>query len=408
MYNNYKLVFIDRNVNASWDFYKAVFDKNKDTAYKTISEYKGCDFHYNIDKEDWTKHGIKFWELYRALNLQDIINRCRVLRSLSSEFARRLIMKSLSFCLTFFEKNKFESIIIFTADRYTIDILIHVATYYEIKIVGVGGSFLPGTKRITLYGEPNFINFISNDDIEKLYLQLKSKFKSSGRPNIIGAYKAAIRNAFSILIRYVYHYLLLNKIFGKLNYDYFLVNTQPKEIFLNLIFYRVKPYDIKTINELINVNSSQSVYIPLHFHPEATVDYWTDKSYKAFYLECLCEVISTYREMGIQVFLKEHPAMYLHRDKEFYQFLKAYDNVKIIWPFLDTIDVLKYFHKIIIWTGTSGIESAVNGKNIYLYSRNYWDNGFFKDWKDILKNSQVNEEQAKIILKNFLENLCYE
>ena len=78
----------------------------------------------------------------------------------------------------------------------------------------------------------------------------------------------------------------------------------------------------KTIGKGYNT----SVFIPIHFHPEATVDYWTDDHKHADYLNALVKVISFYKEHNIQVVLKEHPNYYLRRDLDFYRTLKRFEN----------------------------------------------------------------------------------
>ncbi len=404
------LVFIDRNHSKSWAFYKPVVgvQAKEKISYKTISEYKGCDFYYNLNNQSWYNQEDDFWNFYTKLELRDIIDRCRVLRSLSGEQARVLIKKALAYCFDFFKAHKVDTLLIFAVDRYTIDVMVRVANLFGVEIIGVGGSFIKGTKRITIYGEPQKVGYVEDQKVEKLYEDLKKSYESSGKPSLSKAYVLGIKTEFSTWGRYLIHYLILHKILGKQNFDYLLVKTQPRIFFYNLLFFRTWVFHIKRIKDFNFNRDTQRVYIPLHFHPEATVDYWTDASYKAYYLDSLCEVISFFRGKNIQVFLKEHPAMYLIRHPNFYKTLRNYSNVKLIWPFIETIEVLKYFDKVVVWTGTTGIESAVNDKNVYIYSKNYWDNGFFKNWKEIDMNSKVSPETIKVILKNFMENLCYE
>ena len=401
------LVFLDRNRAMSWAFYGSVVarDERARAGYSTISEYRGADYHYDVTGQRWAHLGDEFWELYAGLNIEDIIDRCRVLRSLSGEMARDLVKKALAFSITFFKKNAFKTLVTFTTDRYTIDLLVLVAARMGIEVIGVGGSFVKGTRRITVRGEWHKILDVADEEVEALYASLQGRYAASGRPNLGKAVMVAFRFWGSRLVRYVWHYLILHKLFGKLNYDYLLVRQQPASFFFNLLFFRKKPFYIRSVEDLKKRLQSERIYIPLHYHPEATVDYWVDTARKAYYLDSLCEVLAHFREKGVQVALKEHPAMFLLRTPEFYRTILAYENAILIWPFLETADVLKHFDKVIVWTGTTGIEAAVQGKDVYLYTQNFWASGFFRDWKETDMPSNIQPAQAKFILKKFLENL---
>ncbi len=401
------LVFIDRNIKSSWKFYEPLINQNnkKDLNLITISEYRGSDFYIDLKGEDWTKQGQEFWNFYRGLDLHEMIDRCRVLRALQTEFARELIRKAVSYFFNFFRKNKIDSIICFAVDRYSLDTMFRVAQYFSIEIIGIGGSFIKGTKRLTLYGERQYVHSVGDELVTSIFNSLKVTHPAVGRPSKFTAIYLYLKNSASIIVRYFLNYLIYHKIFGLINFDYLLVKTQLSTV--SLRFNQGRFFDFKNINsESVKLNSI-SVYIPLHYHPEATVDYWTDSPDKAYYLESLCEVISYYQEKGVSVFLKEHPAMYLVRSPNFYKTLKSYKNVSLIWPFVDTLDILKVIDKVVIWTGTSGIEAAVNGNEVYLYSLNYWDCGLLKSWKQIDLEGRLTEKESKQIIQAFLENLVY-
>ena len=283
--------------------------------------------------------------------------------------------------------------------------MVRVAKHFGLEVIGFGGSFIPGTRRSTIFGEPQSIREVTEEEVIALYDKLCKPYSSSGKPAIKQARMAALKWYVSSVVRYIYHYLLLHKIVGKMHYDYLLVKRQPRTFFYNLLFNNKKPFQLFSEIDLKNKLWAKKVYIPLHFHPEATVDYWTDSPKKAYYLDSLCEVISFYGNKGYQVVLKEHPAMYLTRSASFYKTLLQYDNVLLAWPFLETLTVFKYIDKVIIWTGTTGIEAAVNRKHVYLYSNNFWDKGFFKNWKEVDQPSTINKAQSLEILRGFLENI---
>lgn len=404
------IILIDRNRSKSWEYYYPVLKKSDldGLQYKTLSEYVGCDFHYNVSKPIASPLTPELWDFFRSLDCTAIIDRCRVLRQMDTEKAREQIKRALVFCFNFFESRHIDTLITFCVDRYTLDILVRVAWHFKVEVVGVGGSFIKGSRRLTVYGELQSVRQASEEEVEEMYQKLQKPFASSGKPSIHPAQKAAFLMFASAVVRYVLHFLILHKLFGKVQYDYLLVKQQPRSFLYNYFFYNKKPFQVLQEADLEKKLWPKRVYIPLHWHPEATVDYWTDSPEKAYYLDSLCEVIARYEEMGYQVVLKEHPAMYLSRHASFYKTLRAYNNVLLVWPFLETLHVLKCIDKVIIWTGTTGIEAAVNGKDVYLYSRNFWDNGFFKNWREIELPSRIDGQQARKIVRGFLENIIRE
>jgi len=402
--DNDKILFFERrNRKLTWDFYKEItinIDLNR-VFYRTISEYKGSDYYIDLKDSQYFNQGEFFWNEFRKLNIYDLTCRCRVLRNLPIIKSRDLILRAFSYFLEFFNKNKFDYLITYTSDSYITELIIYVAKLYKIKVYAIGGAFIENTKRITEKGEIQFISEKPKDFVEKIRIGLQNKMKVVGKPSKKIVVYRTFKYTFSILFRYIYHYIILHKLFGKLNYDYLLAGNQLEEtVFSKLFFFKF----IK-INQIDDRTLGESIYIPLHFYPEATVDYWSDSPEKSFYLESLCEILAYFRERNVNVYLKEHPAIFLRRPLYFYKTLMKYSNCKIIAPFEETAEIFKVFDKVIIWTGTTGLEAAMNNVNVYLYSKNYWDLGFFKHWKNYTEKSIVSDSEKDLILRNFLNSL---
>lgn len=400
------LLFFDRNKKMSWDFYNSVVKLSELKYFRTISEYKGCDYYINIANQD-IDYSIEFWDIYRSLNFENIINRCRLLRSIENEKARILISKTLSYYLNLFKNNSFDTIIMFSVDRYTLHLLTLTAKHFNIQVLGIGGSFIKNTKRITLFGEHQKIRETTNDEVDALYFELCQPYNANGKPSKKTAIKNFIKLYLSNFIRFILHYLIFHKICGSLQYDHLLVKFEWRKLSILNFITSSRFFDIKVINDIRIDDIERTVYIPLHYHPEATVDYWTDESYKAYYLESLCEILTYYRAKNLNVFLKEHPAMYLIRENQFYRKIKKFGNVQIIDPFIETVYLLPKFRKVIIWTGTTGIEALVNMNNVYLYSENFWSNNHLPHWKQYTIDKILDKREVKVVLKRYLDNLVH-
>lgn len=401
------LIYIDRNKKKSWDFYKAVIKPTDNIKYFTISEYKGSNFYINF-RTNSINYSTTYWEIYRNLDIDDIVNRCRLLRSLPLQTSRVYISCALSYFIDLFNKHYFDFIIMFAVDRYTLHILAETARYYNIKIIGVGGSYIRRSKRITIFGEINKVRNAPYNEVNEVYEAIKRSYSSPGKPTKRKAIHNFVKTYLSTFIRYLLHYLVYHKLLNKLQYDYLIVKSQWNNISLFNFLYWFKFFKIKSDKDLDSIDINNSIYIPLHYFPEATVDYWTDHYNKAHYYETIFEVISYFETRGIDIYIKEHPAMFLIRNKTFYKTIIKFNHVSIINPFIETTKVLSHIQKVIIWTGSTGIESLVNNKSVYLYSKNFWDNNQLLNWKEYDKDYILDKKKVIEILQKYLENIIYE
>ena len=88
-----------------------------------------------------------------------------------------------------------------------------------------------------------------------------------------------------------------------------LSDTYPRNIKDILLASKYMYKSINLIPEKLNL--SDTVYIPLHYHPEATTDYWiSDPGYLTDY-PSLIKTIKSYSERGYKVLVKEHTASYI-------------------------------------------------------------------------------------------------
>jgi hypothetical protein len=336
----------------------------------------------------------------KNLKLEEIIFRDRYLRSIPVKNAKELIYTTSKFFINFFKNKKFDLIITYPVDNYITDIMIKIAEIYSIEARGLVTTFLEDYIRISTHGENNFIRQPSDKEINNIHDRLVSNFKSHMVP---ASYFDSIKNALisygRYKVRYLWFYLFKYKIQGKINYDYVTTPLVPHVKKLHW-FYPERFY-IKNIN--INRNS-KNIYIPLHFFPETTIEYWVDNFIDSDYIFSLLKTIKYFSEKNYSIYLKEHPAMYCRRDVSFYKIILEIKNVFILNPFLETRELLKVFEGVVVWTGSTGIESLVNGKKVHVMTTNYWS----KEKNSLAKNDFFQlktDNEKKVFISYFLSNM---
>tara|TARA_Y100001958_G_C21210469_1_gene536237 strand:- start:364 stop:1665 length:1302 start_codon:yes stop_codon:yes gene_type:complete len=382
----------------------------KISRYKTISEYKKdadvvIDFsNYKIN--DISTHDYDIIE--KTVNIDNIIKRCRGLRAISLHEARELVLKCCKYFLDFYKSNSSLKLIIAgTVDNYVMDIMFQFSKQYSVNCIGITDFFLyPNYKLVTNYGEANDFHEPTNKEVESVLNQLLQKKESPLAISKLRAYKNAFKYLISYYYRYIFRYLYGYKLKGNISYEYRFAPFFKNFYKLNQLLLSNRYYDAFN-KRSINSKRTKSVYIPLHWYPEATIDYWTDNSDKANYYESLFKVIRFFYDKKIDVILKEHPAFFLCREIPIYKGLKEFTNVTILDPFVKTQDLFDVIDNIVVWNGSTGVEALMLNKNVYSTTESYYSNNLiphYTDFGNFKKFSfQEKKELIKIILKTSLK-----
>ena len=393
-------------------FYPESFLKEfkKLNRYKTISEYKkDADITINFSNYKASDISTDDYDIIEnTINIDNVIKRCRGLRAISLHEARVLVFKCSKYFINFYKSNPSLKVIIAgTVDNYVMDIMFQFAKFYSVNCVGITDFFLyPNYKLVTNYGEANDFHEPTNKEVESVLNQLLQKKESPLAISKLRAYKNAFKYLISYYYRYIFRYICRYKLAGNLGYEFRFAPFFKNFYKLNQLLLSNRYYDAFD-KKTIASKRKKSVYIPLHWYPEATIDYWTDNSDKANYYESLFKVISFFYDKGIDVILKEHPAFFLCREIPTYRALKEFTNVTILDPFVKTQDLFDVIDNIVVWNGSTGVEALMLDKNIYCTTESYYSNNlipYYTDFGNIKKFSfQEKKELTKMILKTSLK-----
>lgn len=365
--------------------------------YTTISEYQNADLYIDLNKYEINDLTSKDWEvIYKAIKVEDIILKDRLLRNIEYLDAKELVFKAAKFFIELFKNNHYQKLSTYPVDNYITDIMVKIAQYFNLEVEGISNFFIKGYKRITVFGENNKVRDVDRKEVDAVMSLLQNQYKSYMALSFFKSLRNSILYYFKYKIKYLYFYIFLYKTLGKSEYD-----------------YRVTPYSAK-VSRLRNFlpfkyfsnslpeTTEKVIYIPMHYHPEATIEQWSDNVKNVDYVMSLFEGVRYFSDKGWKVYLKEHPAMCFRQDIEIYKKLKKIENVFILNPFIETANVLDFFDNFAIWTGSTGIEALLNDKIVYFASSNYY---FNKTSDSLFEKVTLKTKEAKYnLVEKILSN----
>lgn len=374
--------------------------------YKTISEYtKDADIVIDISKYTLADISTKDYEtIEEVLNIDNVIKRCRGLRAISMHEARILVLLCSKFFIEFFGKNsKLKLIVAGCVDNYVMDIMFRFAEHYSVQCIGITDFFLfPQYKLVTNYGEPNHFYEPTENEIDRVLNRLIEKKPSPLAISSFRAYSNAFKYFVSYYYRLIVRYCFFYKICGRLGYEYRFAPHLKAFHTLRQLFLTNSYFDHFDI-EFIKKNKDNIVYIPLHWYPEATIDYWTDHPDKANYFESVYKVVRFFQDKGLTVILKEHPAFFLCRELDFYRMVKRFENVILLNPFVRTQDLFDYIDNVVVWNGSTGVEALMIDKNIYCTTESYYSHKAIPHYTEFGNPKKFSIEEKRMIIKGILK-----
>lgn len=372
--------------------------------YRTISEYKkDATIHIDLTtvSRDWLTHD-EMRRFEKICDVNDIVTRCRGLRGVSYVFAKKLVYRAYLFFDRFYSsQSNLKLIVSGTVDNYVMDIMHRLGRSYGIKFVGVTDSFMsPEYKLVTMRGESSRFNKPTDQEVSAVYDRIKNSILNSSIPSRKKAFQRSIYGLGSYFYRIVVRYFLYYKIQDKLAYEYvfapLLRNFSSLDQLKALKYLRVK-------KEVVIDRNKKYAYIPLHYVPEATTDYWIDDLNNVDYQSSVLNVVLKLRENSFEVIVKEHPAFYLSRFSDFYEQLEK-AGCQLLTPFITTVEVFSFVDLVVVWNGSTGIEAIVHKKPVVKVVNSYYGDGIIPDIEFAKALPVPTDEMGRQVVKKVLES----
>ena len=362
------LVYLRRNKRFDDTVLQYAKLRHPDNELLLLSEYPGRQVVIDVNSARYDSCPVVLEFIVEHLDLGDIIFRDRVLRNLPLNESMVLIKRVVGNLLEKTKDANLTAVVGYPIDNYVTDIVASFAhRYLGIEYYGVCNFFVDGYKRITTYGEHKTMRSPSDEEASAVLMQLRGKFLSSMVPSRRTAFFNALVRYVKYKLRYLVFYIFGAKIAGRKEYDLLATpyNATVRSIgnfFLAGVFTPIDQISFK----------SSSVLVPLHYFPEATLEYWSEDLFSVEFPQVLLPKLKDLASRYEQVIVKEHPAMVFNNNRNFYREIKRIPGVVLIDPFTLTRDLLSNVQAVCCWTGSSGIEALVSGKSVEFCSSNYY------------------------------------
>lgn|GEM_PF-6252402 len=324
------------------------FSEHKLSGSTWLSKYRTHDKSYFIQRE--------------GIDYKGIIKRCRLLRNIEEREAVFEVNQYASIWKMVLDLEKPDFIFSITVDSYIIDLLERIARQKGIPFIGMTGCFINGYFRLSACGEYFKEQTVSASQVARVYEDL---LRLDYKPNFLWAKNTQyvfIRRWLIVKIKKMV--LMCKQMTDRHNYDYRTVLEECCSDVYKLSNYYTN-FDVLSED---NLKKMKFCYIPLHFYPEATVDYWTKSLDLADYGTALNLLISKIEASGTfdLIIVKEHPGAIFTRNRKFYELLKSHPSVKLLSSSIDSNRLLKDAAAVISWTGTVCFQAALQGKPAFL------------------------------------------
>lgn len=302
---------------------------------------------------------------------EEIIQRCRFLRSINKSKAYDLAARFWWFVENLFKKYNIIAVFQPMIDEYTLDIMQRVASLHNVPVVSFVGHFFNGYFRITTRGELNILrDEPSSEEVDSVCAEIlqdsyKPSFESVTKKSQIQIAKSFFRRK---IIENIYY--PIKKIIERDPYNYHYNTLILKGRGLACIS-RKRYQEFSDLEDISKLSRKQTVYLPLHVIPEATTDYWCDSCDFVHYEEGISKLIQ-YSDKDVIFIIKEHPSMDGWRNPDFYRRLNKFPNVYFISPYVNSNALLNLVDNVVVHTGSVGVEALMRGKRVFCLTSSYY------------------------------------
>lgn len=363
--------------------------------HKKVDECGVADDYYkNLKAFRSSNISDKLLKIFPADCVDEIILRCRLLRTLSRQDAERHIYAMSKAIFKMFEREAPSYIISITIDSFFLDLVERISRLFGAKFIGLSATFVNGYFRITSRGEATetvcerAIERITDDILKLLLTNNYTPYfnkKAVDNPYISTTTRIA-KNVFR-----PYYFYSKRLVSGELyNYHYWSSEVVSKQNLSLLPIETVANKDWE--KDVVQAKNKPLLYVPLQMYPECTIDYWCDSLEHIDYISGLLTIIERLKR-DFTIIVKEHPSVNGMRPKSFYRTLKS-KGVVIIPTKVHSNSVVNISDAVLVWTGSVGYEAALRGKAVISPCRPYYASG--PRFKNINNETKISEIQDHV------------
>lgn len=349
--------------------------------------------HISCDETGMASRYYDFLEAHKGSNNVvsdndlDMIKRCRLLRAIELDVARKHLDSMRSAISEAFDAAQPDLVLSETIDSFLMDLIYAECIKRNIKFIGLVPSFINGYFRITARGEYNHLRTPSKEEVNRVLALLEEK-------NYHPAFLIDSRKwpHFSVIKRWARNlikppYFIIKRIISGERFNYHYWATQIVSLQWFHFFPRLSLGDPAWESKLKSV-TKPIIYVPLQMIPEATVDYWCNNLDAVDYDNTLIQLIEHFSNDFIFL-IKEHPNVLGFRNPAIYRKLASYSNVLLCPTHINSNRLVELCSAVLVWTGTVGFEAALRSKPVLALCDAYYMSG--RKFKVITPTSPASE-----------------
>jgi hypothetical protein len=351
-------------------------------------------------------------------HFDEVINRCRYLRNINLETAKKLVISTQLAIQEVIEKFRPDCYIGLPIDNYILHLMHLECSIQGIKNISPVQSFLPNRTRITSLGEWVRCREVDAEEVDKYYEILTKK---SFKPTWLKSHRSfASLGKLYIKERLKKIYFEFQKIKKGDPYSFHYNTIYPAKGVISIDgisnVFAYKKYQARSMTEKLLSNSEVNrklIYLPLQFSPETTIDYYINDLRFGRYEELVCKVLSSIPN-DVTLIVKEHPDLYGFRNPKFYDKILENKNVHLAGVDYPTSEILHRVDAVIVTGGGStGAEAIIRGiRTISLggcfysgpESMSITNFDCIEEWTKVFTMPQPTVVDRKSVLKRILEN----
>ncbi|WP_342630747.1 hypothetical protein [Marinobacter alkaliphilus] len=342
------------------------------SSVETLSEHDGCDssgfreLFYSYYGGCKTTSTIVEELPFSDDDIEDIVVRCRLLRSINRPKALKMIFSAFQAIDRVLDDQKPRYVLSVTVDSYIIDLLARVSCIKGVRFLGLVPTFVNGYFRITERGEKAINREVSSGEVQSVLAMLTDQ---EYKPQWLAADRGMIRRkAVRLwarnLLKPMWFAFYSRRKNDPLNAHYMTTDIVSRR-YLSL-FPRLynEIGNLVEVERVIANDTRVSVFLPLQMSPEATIDYWSSDLSWIDYEDKILSTVEGQSEKYLFI-VKEHPNVFGFRTPGFYNELRKIQNVVLVNPEVSSNQLLQICDSVLVCTGTVGFEALLRGKPVF-------------------------------------------
>lgn len=326
---------------------------------------------------------------------EEVIQRCRTLRSLNRTLALRMIGAMWLVFDELLDAQRPDLVMTFTIDRYVMDVLDRAARRRNIPFIEMTPSILPG--QIMLMNRGRLIGLREPDEHE-----VEAALETLDDANFAPTY-VKDSDEFSLL-RYwkIFTYFELRGMAfnalrwlrrDPLNLHYLDARKNLKHK-VRLSDYKALSYLRKGWQESLNKAREETrVFLGLQLFPEASLDYWLENVELLRHDEVIVRICRVLQGAGYHIFVKDHPLQFGFRQLDLIARLSELPGVTLLPYHVPAVLMIRHCPVSVTLTGTIGFQAALAGCRSVVSDPYYAVDGHFVSFNSM---ADIDELPGKI------------